>query len=207
MPFEPRPVPEALLSELNAAASKEDAWLRLLLGESDRNRIADLVAEGDNLQMANPTFRRELAAWIHRNRAASHDGMPGYALGLSGLTSNLAPIVVRTFDFGKGQAAKDRQLASGSPVLAVLGTEENAPENWLSAGQALERVLLHGRAGGVWASFLNQPIEVPELLPRLKETLGVSGYPQIILRLGYGTNVKSTPRRTAGEVLMRPLRS
>jgi hypothetical protein len=206
MPFEPRTVPDGVLSELNAAASKENAWLRLVLGESDRNKVADLVAEGDNIQMANSTFRRELAAWIHRNRAVSHDGMPGFALGLSGLTSNFAPIVVRTFDFGKGQAAKDRQLASGSPVLAVLGTEGNTTENWLSAGQALERVLLRGRAEGVWASFLNQPIEVPELLPRLKEALGVSGYPQLILRLGYGPNVKPTPRRTAGEVLMRPLR-
>jgi nitroreductase len=206
MPFERRAVPDGVLSGLSAAAGKESAWLRFALGENDKNRVADLVAEGDNIQMANRTFRRELAAWIHRNRAASHDGMPGYALGLSGLTSNLAPIVVRTFDFGKGQAAKDRQLASGSPVLAVLGTEGNAPENWLCAGQALERVLLFGRAKGIWVSFLNQPIEVPELLPKLKELLGVSGYPQTILRMGYGPNVMSTPRRTAGEVLMRPLR-
>ena len=118
----------------------------------------------------------------------------------------MAPIVVRTFDFGKGQAAKDRQLASGSPVLAVLGTDANGPENWLFAGQALERVLLRGHTEGIWASFLNQPIEIPELISKLKEALGVTGYPQLILRLGYGPNVKHTPRRTAGEVLMRPLR-
>jgi len=206
MPFEPREIPEKALSELKAAASKEDAWLHFVLGESDRNKVADLVAEGDRIQMANSSFRRELAAWMHRNRDVSHDGMPGYALGLGGLTSNLAPIIVRTFDFGKGQAAKDRQLAAGSPVLALLGTDTNAPESWLSAGQALERVLLRGRAEAICASFLNQPIEVPELLPRLREALGVKGFPQLLLRLGYGPEVKPTPRKTAGEVLMRPLR-
>ena len=206
MPFEPREIPEKVLSKLKAAASKEDAWLHFVLGESGRNKVADLVAEGDNIQMANAPFRRELAAWMHRNRDVSHDGMPGFALGLGGVTSTLAPLIVRTFDFGKGQAAKDRQLATGSPVLAVLGSDANAPENWLSTGQALERVLLSARAEEVWASFLNQPIEVPELHARLREILGVTGFPQLLLRLGYGPDVKPTPRRTAGEVLMRPLR-
>jgi nitroreductase len=205
-PFERRGIPEKVLSKLKAAASKEDAWLHFVLSEGDRNKVADLVAEGDNIQMANASFRRELAAWIHRNRDVSHDGMPGFALGLGGVTSTLAPIVVRTFDFGKGQAAKDRQLATGSPVLAVLGSDGNAPENWLSTGQALERVLLIGRVERVWASFLNQPIEVPQLLPRLQEILDVKGFPQLLLRLGYGPDVKPTPRRTAGEVLIRPLR-
>lgn len=206
MPFEPRNIPEKVLSELEAAASKEGAWLHFVLGENDRNKVADLVAEGDRIQMANPSFRRELAAWMHRNRSVSHDGMPGYALGIEGLTSNLAPIVVRTFDFGEGQAAKDRQLATGSPVLAALGTDANTLESWLSGGQALERVLLRARADDIWASFLNQPIEVPELLAKLRDTLGVKGFPQLLLRLGYGRNVKPTPRKTPGEVLMRPLR-
>ena len=206
MPFEPRNIPEKVLAELQAAASKEDSWLHLVHGESDRNKVADLVAEGDRIQMANPSFRRELAAWMHRNRTVSHDGMPGFALGLGGLTSNLAPIIVRTFDFGEGQAAKDQQLATGSPVLGVLGTDANTPESWLSGGQALERVLLRARAEGVWASFLNQPIEVPELLSKLRDALGVKGFPQLLLRLGYGPKVKPTPRRTPGEVLMRPLR-
>ncbi len=205
-PFEPRQVPEKVLSELQAAASKEGAWLQFVQAETDRNRLADLVAEGDRIQMANPSFRRELAAWMHPNRNATHDGMPGYALGLGSLTSSLAPIVVRTFDMGKGQAAKDRQLATGSPALAVLGTDADTSESWLSAGQALERVLLWGRVEGIWASFLNQPIEVPDSRTKLGSLLGLRGFPQLILRLGYGPDVKPTPRRTPGEVLMRRLR-
>lgn len=206
MPFEGRPVPESLLSELQAAASKEAAWLQVVQGEDNRNTVADLIAEGERVQMANSSFRRELAAWIHGNRTVSHDGMPGFAHGLGGVTSTFAPLVVRTFDVGKGQAAKDRELAAGSPVLAVLGTNGDSPAEWLSAGQALARVLLLARAGGIWASFMNQPIEVPELRVKLRDLLGRTGLPQILLRMGYGPEVRPTPRRTAGEVLMRPLR-
>lgn len=206
MPFERREVPDKVLTELKAAASREGAWLHLIQSEKDRRAVADFVAEGDRIQMANPSFRRELGAWMHANHDVSHDGMPGYALGLKGLKSSLAPIVVRTFDFGKGQAAKDQQLATGSPVLAILGTDANQTEDWLRAGIALERVALLARSENVWISFLNQPIEIPELRTKLLDLVGVKGFPQLLLRLGYGPDVKPTPRKTAGEVLMRRLR-
>lgn len=203
MPFENRKIPDTLLQELQASANKEGAWLHFALGEDNRNQVADLISEGDRIQMANRHFRRELAAWVHPNRAASHDGMPGYALGISGFASSFASIVVRTFDIGKGQAAKDRQLASGSPVLGLLGTDADSLSDWLSAGQALARVLLRARRDGVWASFLNQPVEVPELRPRLRDLFGRKGFPQMLMRMGYGQDVRPTPRRTPGEVLMR----
>jgi hypothetical protein len=203
MPFEDRKIPDTLLRELQASASKEGAWLHFASGEDNRNQVADLIAEGDRIQMANRHFRRELAAWVHPTHAVSHDGMPGYALGISSFASSFASLVVRTFDIGKGQAAKDRQLASGSPVLGLLGTDGDSLSDWLTAGQALARVLLHARGDGVWASFLNQPIEVPELRPRLRDLFGRKGYPQMLMRMGYGQDVRPTPRRTPGEVLLR----
>jgi hypothetical protein len=203
MAFDNRPVPESLLLELQAAASSEGAWLRIVQDDKSRNRVADLITEGDRIQMSDGHFRRELAAWIHPSRTASHDGTPGYALGLGSFTSYFGPLVVRTFDIGRGQAARDRQLATGSPVLAALGTETDAPRDWLSSGQALERVLLRARVNDVWASFLNQPIEVPELRTQIRDLLGGKGFSQILLRMGYGQDVKPTPRRTPGEVLMR----
>ena len=73
---------------------------------------------------------------------------------------------------------------------------------WLCAGQALARLLLRARAGEVWASYLDQPLEVPELRPKVTEAIGRTGHAQIILRLGYGPNVSPTPRRTVDEVLI-----
>jgi len=203
MPFEDRKVPEELLTDLQQAAKIEGAWLYVIKKEDERNKIADVIADADRTQMADGHFRRELAAWIHPNRTASHDGMPGFAHRLGSVTSALAPLVVRTFDIGKGQAARDRELAAGSPVLVLLGTERDTVQAWLSVGQALERVLLRARAENVWASFLDQPIELPELRSKLLDTLGLVGFPQFLLRLGYGQEVKPTPRRTPGEVLVR----
>jgi hypothetical protein len=111
-------------------------------------------------------------------------------------------MVVRTFDMGEGQAARDHEVATGSPVLTVLGTDEDRPRDWVAGGQALARVLLRARVDDVWASFLNQPIEVLELRAKLKAVAGNGGFPQAVLRLGFGENVKPTPRREVEEVLI-----
>jgi hypothetical protein len=198
-PFEDRPVPGRLLSALQAAAWEEGTWLHLVQDEDAKLAVAELIAEGDRVQMADKRFRRELASWVHPNRTKSRDGVPGYAFGFGDLMSLAGPFVIRTFDTGKGQAAKDRQLAEGSPALAVLGTENDGPPDWLSAGQTLARILLRARAEDVWASFLNQPIEVSELRPRLRDAIGQAGFPQLLFRMGYGPDVRSTPRRPATE--------
>ncbi len=200
--FRDDPLPEELKHELVKSAERESAWLHFVDDRGQRNAMADLIAEGDRQQWANKRFRLELAAWLHPNDGAARDGIPNSAQNAGDLLSVAGPIVIRTFDLGEGQAAKDRDIAVYSPGLVVLGTDADGPSAWLSAGQALARVLLSARAGEVWASYLDQPLEVPALRPKVTEVIGHGGHAQIILRLGFGPNVSPTPRRTVGEVLI-----
>jgi hypothetical protein len=202
LPFTSDLVPEALLAALESAADSEGAWLHIIRHEETRYAIADLIAEADRLQWASKRFRLELASWVHPNRSKSRDGIPGYARGIDDLLSYAGPLVVRTFDMGEGQAAKDRDVAVGSPVLAVLGTHGDTPRDWMAAGHAVARVLLRMRVEDVWASFLNQAIEIPSTRTRLSEVLGTVGYPQLILRMGFGNDIKPTPRRDVEDVLV-----
>ncbi|MBI5643183.1 MAG: nitroreductase [Deltaproteobacteria bacterium] len=200
--FEQRPLPAGFISEIQKAASLEGAWLAEVKDMEARIGVADLIAEGDRIQARSSLFRRELASWVHSNRTRSHDGMPGYAFGISDTASYAGPMLIRTFDWGQGQAARDRQLAEGSPLLTVLCSETDEPASWISAGQALERIVLLACAGGIWVSYLNQPIEVSSLRSRLRGILNVQGFPQLILRMGYGPAARHTPRRPLNEVLL-----
>lgn len=203
-PFEVRSVPDDLCARLESAAAVEGAHLAILRGSEERNRLADLVAEGDRRQGSDRSFRRELAAWVHPNRSTSRDGIPGYGMGMSDIQSLAGPLVIRTFDWGRGRAAKDRELAEGSPLLLVLSSKGDNASSWLEAGQALARVLLEATSLGLSASFLNQPLEVPELRPLVAEMAGGAGTPQLILRIGYGTVGRATPRRHVMDVIDRP---
>jgi nitroreductase len=201
-PFTDEPVPPALLTALSAAAREEFAWLHAVSSEHARTAVADLIAQADCIQWSNKRFRLELAAWVHPNRSNARDGIPGYAQGIDDLLSYAGPLVIRTFDMGEGQAARDHELATGSPALVVLGTRTDTVRDWIHAGQALARILLRARVEDVWASFLNQPIELPELRHRLTAVMGVEGHAQICLRLGRSTELKPTPRRGVDEVLI-----
>lgn len=190
-PFGTRRPPESVVLALVAAAREHGAWLDVVSGVT-KEAVAALIVEGDRRQLANAAFRRELAAWMRPDAADVVDGMPG---------PRALPMLLRRFEMSGGRAARDHELAVGSPLLAVLGSEGDREVDWVECGQALAHVLLRATAAGVAASFLNQPVEVAELRGRLREAIGKSGYPQLVLRMGYGAEVEGTPRRGMREVL------
>lgn len=222
--FQDRNVPDPLLSKLEGIISeplfstlKDETrsssseslistasvlWIHIAKDEQVKNAVADLIAEGDRIQLSDKKFRRELASWIHPNRSNSRDGIPGYAFGFNEIMSLVGPFIIRTFDTGKGQAAKDRQLATGSPILVVVGTKSDTPMEWLTTGLVLGKMLLLARSENVWTSFLNQPIEVPQLRHKLGEVIHrEEALPQLLLRMGYANEVKPTPRRLIDEII------
>ncbi|MBX3146987.1 MAG: nitroreductase family protein [Gemmatimonadales bacterium] len=198
-PMEPRPIAPPLVDQLILEARRAGARLAIL-DDSARDPLADLVMAADRIQMADPLFRAELAGWLRSGLTNATDGMPGYALEMSAVASVMAPLVVRTFDLGNGRAARDADLVRGSPVLAVLGTDGDSRGDWIRGGQALARVLLLAAAGGVRASYLNQPVEIPALRERLGVLVPEAGTPQLVLRLGYGPEGQATPRRRVSEI-------
>lgn len=200
--FDEEPIARDIVLALETEPLAYGAWFLKVHGLDERIAVANLIEEGDCIQMASRSFRRELASWIHGNRSALRDGMPGYAFGIGDLASNMGPVVVRTFDVGESEAAKDRALALKSPLLGVIGTDEDAPREWIAAGRALARILLRATASGLGASFLNQAIEVAELRPRLAATLGRTGHPQLLLRLGHAPPARATPRRPTDAVVI-----
>ena len=196
-PFESRDVPEALLAALSETAAGEGAWLHVLSSEKERRAVAALVSEGDAIQWSNPRWRRELAGWMHPRRR-------GDGLSVPGIVSPIIRTAVRSFNMGKRIGRKDEALAATAPVLAVLGTANDGVRDWMNAGQALEKVLLKAHAAGLQASFLNQPVEVAFLRPKLRQLLGHTGFPQMLLRLGVPSEeIPASPRRCPDEVIAK----
>ena len=193
--FAPRTIPEPVLAGLVEAAASEGAALYRLSNEDLRHQVSELIAEGDAAHWSNPAWRHELASWMHSERDG--DGIP-----IPWLTGPLTQFAIRTFDMGEGEAAKDRQTADESPVLAVLYSDGDTQLEWVKAGQALGRVLLQACSHHIQASFLNQPVQLPELRHQLHELLAQPGYAQMVIRFGYvAGRLPVTPRRPLREVM------
>jgi hypothetical protein len=199
--FENTPVPQGVLETVKESINRFNCWIHLADDLESKRNLVKMISEGDKIQWQNKTFRQELSNWIHPNYSNYKDGLPGYSQGMGDFVSYFAPLVVRTFDLGGNIAAKDEELSNGSPILAILGTTDDTPLDWFTAGQSLAELLLILASHGISASFMNQPIEVKELRTQLGEMIGKKGYPQMLMRMGYGPSVRRTPRRPVKEVV------
>ncbi|HYQ81515.1 MAG TPA: hypothetical protein VEP68_08440 [Anaeromyxobacteraceae bacterium] len=200
LPLDSREPPPGLVAGLVREARLEGAVLRPV-EERERRPVAELVAEGDRLQWADARYRSEVAAWTRSNVSRRRDGVPGFAHGMGNAASVLQPLLTRLADAGPAEAERDRRRAIMARALLVVCTRGDEPADWLAAGESLQRVLLSATASDLYASYFNSPLEIPGLRRDLRATLGEAWHPQVMFRLGYGLEVRPTPRRPVGEVL------
>ena len=201
LPFDETKVEDSLLDYITDIAKKNKSWLHIIKEGEKKNALSDLISKGDKIQMKDKKFRKELVKWIRSSKSKSRDGIPAYGYGHSDLKSSLRTLVIRTFDVGNGEAAKDHQLAAGSPILVVLGTKTDEIKDWILAGKTLAHILLAASSQNLWASFFGQPVEVPELRPKVLEIIEKEGFAQIVLRMGHGDTTAHTFRRDVNDVL------
>jgi hypothetical protein len=193
-PFSARPVPPGVLAELVQAARLEGALLGLP-GHGETCRLLGVVADAETDLLADPGYRAELARWAGGDR--DQDGIPA---GAAGPRDPSGRTPVRDF---LGGSAAGYEWFEETPQLVVLSTEGNTREDWLRGGQALQRVLLMATLRGIAVSPLTQPLETRDAW-LVRDPGAGSGWPQLILRIGYGLPVPASPRRPVRDVLETP---
>ncbi|MCX4966106.1 nitroreductase family protein [Streptomyces sp. NBC_00654] len=199
-PFSEEQIPSEVVDGLCAAALLEGCRL-VVPGAWHTDTVLELVHDAQMFEAADEAVRAEIAAWTRTGAVGEGpetEGIPTYALGPRQYDVT-AP--VRDFDSSRRVPARSSAPFEKRPQLALLGTAEDDPENWLRAGQAMQRVLLQATADGLSTSLMSQPLEWPELRSVAREPGSTMGFVHILIRLGYGPKGRPTPRRPASEVL------
>ncbi len=193
-PFWPDPVPADTRVRLIEAARSESAWLDLLVGMTALAGFAEIAASADRVLRRDGRYQAELVGWSHADDAP--DGVPVGAGAPLPEPQDLLPQRV----FGDRRRAPGRDYEP-EPLVGILGVPGDRPVDQITAGQALQKILLTATDAGLAASMISQPIEVPAAREQLRRSLGRTGYPQLALRIGYGTPGRATPRRDVDGVL------
>ena len=204
-PFSHEPLPAGLLPRLQHDAIAEGATL-VLVDERSRARLRDLVEAAARWQQRNPIVRDELRNWTRGRGSDSRDGVPAHAYTAlpdgreppAGWDGALTP---RDFDQGRGEGQLE---ADALPpwATAVLVTAGDTPTDWLRAGQALNRVLLHAASTWVFAALNSQPMESPPLRTLVRSRLFLPGAPQMLLEFGRSHTAAATARRPVGDLIL-----
>ena len=204
-PFTDATVPVGLQVAWRDLTEAEGADLRWVAAPGERVGVSALVTAAERLQQRDPAYLAELDRWTAAAHLDEGAGVPPEAFGVSAAVGHAAEFPLRDFAGGT-RTIPPRPVGplEQHPVVTVLHTPADRTDDWLCAGQALMRLLLAAAAEGYAASYLNQPLELPGLRQQLRDELRLSGWPQLILRLGRpaGPLPPPTPRRPAGELLI-----
>ncbi|MFJ8915007.1 Acg family FMN-binding oxidoreductase [Amycolatopsis sp. NPDC102389] len=192
-PFLSSVVPKPTLAVLRHATELEHAWLPNLDAEQCR-LLRDLTTVARRKQLADPAFLAELGRWTELG-AGTRDGVPSYAT--EGSPADESWLLD---EFG-GATGDPRPV----PLVVAIGSLTDDRLDRLQAGQALQRVLLTATGAGLDASFISPPIMVREARAELRRILGCGVWPQVLLRVGYGSPLPWTPRRPLDDVLLDSL--
>jgi len=197
-PFEPGPLPDGLLAGLQHDALAEGATLALVEGDMAYQQLADLVAAAAGKLDLDPRARDETRRWTRTADSPARDGVPSQAFA-AGTGHPPGRLPQRDFDLGRRLAL----LPAGgeSPAAtAVLLTRGESWYEWLRAGQALHRLLLHAASERVFASLYTQPLENSLTRALIQHRLALPEHPQVILQFGRARTTYPTARRPAGEL-------
>jgi nitroreductase len=205
-PFGPGRVPEHLLDDLVHDAAAEGADLVLLSAPGQIHGLARLTAEASRAQLATQEKIAEARSWVRSVGSTARDGVPARArtgserLLASGRPEEPAHERLPGRDFG---LPGDLPVVGGAlpSATAVLTTTGDEPGDWLRAGQALHRMLLRAAGRWVFASLQSQPLESPDLRAAIRDYLGLSGRPQLLLQFGRANTAAATPRRPVAEII------
>ena len=198
-PFASGPLPAGLVPRLQHDALAEGAELVLVDEAIGYQKLADIADTVGRRQDLDPVARAEVRRWSRVTADPAHDGVPAHAFPAS---AGRQPGRLRQRDFDQGR--RQGLLPAGGPppaATAVLITLGDGRADWLRAGQALHRLLLHAASKWVFASLYTQPLEAAAIRALIRDRLGLPSAPQMLLQLGVAHTAHATARRPPDELI------
>jgi nitroreductase len=195
-PFAPSVLSADAIEELTEAAQHEGASLEVA-GAVSRNAILGLSQAAERRLRSQGAYRAELGQWTSR-APARRDGIPASAIGPWDAFERLP---LRDFGLLAPRVIRSAERFEPYPTIVLLSTRGDGRREWVSAGQALQRVLLVATRLRLATTPISQPVEIPAIRELLTDT-GTGRWAQMVLRLGHGSPAAVTPRRPLSEVLL-----
>jgi hypothetical protein len=185
-PFSGGDVSPRLVAALLMDAEAEHAELTVVESAAQLAALIDLATASAADQAGDSRITDDLRAWTRPPGSTADDGItvsmvavagPGAAVGDEDLRRWLPQ---RQF----GLPGTQGPYGHAPSVTAVLSTAADTRLDWIRAGQALHRMLLHAATRWVFANLQSEPLESARWRAELRDRLGLPGFPQLLLQLG-----------------------
>jgi hypothetical protein len=128
--------------------------------------LANLVYQGNILQLKDAAFKNELVEWIRFNNKhvkSTRNGLTYKVLGSPPMPIWFGKWMVRLVLLPKVQNDSDRKKIKSTSHFMLFTSVGNNPVNWIETGRTVERFLLKCTELNIAYSYLNQACEQESL--------------------------------------------
>jgi nitroreductase len=190
-------VPSNYITLLGARAARTGVMLRQI---ESLPELEEIVEQAIRRHLADLDYLTELTTWS--GRYASLAGVPARN---TPDPDPEAPLPPRLFAGPVMAQPPDTESVDDNAVVLALGTKDDSMLARLRAGEATSLVLLSATALGLASCPVTEPLEVTETRDAVQTAVfGISGFPQMLLRLGWAPvnadPLPATPRRPLRDV-------
>jgi hypothetical protein len=193
-PYRDEPIPEVVRQRLLHCSCAPGLRLDLTDDSSIRARVVELNLHADEMEYADPKFRKELGYWVGQG-----------VFGASRLLSRLSGFLLARVNLGQTVGKYNAALLSSAPLIGLISAQNDDRISQVRTGQALERMWLHATRAGIALQPMSQALEIPSLRAELARIIPEAGWiPQQVFRIGYPMRPEKqhTPRRSPDQVLV-----
>ncbi len=197
--YAPWPVPRGHIDLLGARAAQAGVIFRKV---DKLAKLRAIIAKAVRQHATDHDYLSELTTWSGRHESSA--GVPARSTPEADPT---AMIPGRVFADPALAQPPGATAAEDNATVVALGTAADDQLSRLRAGEATSLVLLTATELGLSSCPVTEPLEIAETRDEVRaEVFGDTGYPQMLLRVGWAPinadPLPSTPRRPLSEIVI-----
>lgn len=180
--------------------------IRFFIGQSEIEQFGPFIAEAGAIQMSNPKFKSELMHWMRfSEKEAMHNGDGIYTAcnGAPSMGRLVGSLVLRNIITARSEKKRLFKHLKKTAAVAVFTAPDNDLESWIKTGMVFQLFALTATRLNISHSHLNSPCQITEVRDRMMNELGLAGFPQLIIRLGYSQKMHFSFRRRINDFIVK----
>jgi len=196
--YDKKSIPGHDIESLKTSVTEASISILFYTEQHEIGKFAPFIAEATSLQMNNPDYKKELIHWMRfseKEAMQKGDGLYTACNGVPSMGRFLGSFVLQNFVNARSENKRLlKQLENSAAVVLFTSTFDNI-ESWIKTGMAFQRFALVATRLGLSHSYLNLPCQIPQVREMMMHDLGLAGFPQLIIRLGYSEKMHYSFRR------------
>ncbi len=197
-------IPSQDLEILKATASEAGVNIRFFTGQNEIQQFSPFIVEANAMQMGNSKFKSELTKWMRfseKEAMQKGDGLYAACSGMPPMGRMLGSFLLKNFITAKSEEKRLLKQVNKTASVAMFTTQNNIFLDWVKIGIVFQRFALTCTKMGLSHSYINFPCQINQVRDKMINDMGLNGFPQLLIRLGYSQKMHFSFRRRFNGVI------